>query len=239
MNLLETHQLNKWFGGLHVTGNVDFAVKRGEIHCLVGPNGAGKSTFFKLVLGEIVPDDGSIVFDGTDITRETSYRRIQRGISVKFQVPGVFPEMTVVQNLTVALQRRHKDVREVREQVDRLLPFLHLYDQAEQLAKNLSHGQKQWLEIGMALSLQPKLLLLDEPTAGMTADETYQTGQMILDLNKQGMSVLAVEHDMAFVRQIADRVTVLNYGKVFASGTIEDIENDERVIEIYLGKTHA
>lgn len=239
MNLLETQQLNKWFGGLHVTGNVDFAVERGEIHCLVGPNGAGKSTFFKLILGEIAADNGNIMFDGTDITHETSYRRIQRGISVKFQVPGVFPEMTVVQNLTVALQRRHKNINDVHAQIDQLLPFLHLSEQAEQLAQNLSHGQKQWLEIGMALSLQPKLLLLDEPTAGMTADETFQTGQMILDLNKEGMSVLAVEHDMAFVRQIADRVTVLNYGKVFASGTIEEIENDERVIEIYLGKTHA
>ncbi|HLS43490.1 MAG TPA: ABC transporter ATP-binding protein [Paenalcaligenes sp.] len=239
MNLLETHQLNKWFGGLHVTGNVDFALKRGEVHCLVGPNGAGKSTFFKLILGEITPNSGNIIFDGVDITREPSYRRIGRGISVKFQVPGVFPEMTVEHNLIVALQRRYTNVQEVQAHVNRLLPFLHLAEHAEQLAKNLSHGQKQWLEIGMALSLEPKLLMLDEPTAGMTPDETFQTGQMILDLNKEGVTVLAVEHDMAFVRQIADQVTVLNYGKVFASGTIADIENDERVIEIYLGKAHV
>lgn len=239
MNLLETKQLNKWFGGLHVTGNVDFALKRGQVHCLVGPNGAGKSTFFKLILGEIEPHSGTILFDDVDITRETSYRRIRRGISVKFQVPGVFPEMSVAQNLTVALQQKYAERLEVEKKVNELLPFIHLAEDAGQLAKNLSHGQKQWLEIGMAVSLQPKLLMLDEPTAGMTPDETYQTGQMILDLNQQGMTVLAVEHDMAFVRQIADRVTVLNYGKVFASGTIEEIESDERVIEIYLGKAHV
>src|SRR5699024_4851429 len=127
---------------------------------------------------------------------------------------------------------------ELSAAVERLLPFLHLANDAEQLAKNLSHGQKQWLEIGMAVALQPKLLMLDEPTAGMTPDETYQTGEMLLNLNQQGMSVLAIEHDMTFVRQIADRVTVLNYGKLFASGSINDIENDERVIEIYLGKAY-
>lgn len=239
MNLLETRQLNKWFGGLHVTGNVDFELKRGQVHCLVGPNGAGKSTFFKLILGEIAPNSGTILFDGVDITREPSYQRIRRGISVKFQVPGVFPDMSVAQNLTVALQQKHSERAEVEKKVNQLLPFINLAEDAEQLAKNLSHGQKQWLEIGMAVSLQPKLLMLDEPTAGMTPDETLQTGQMILDLNKQGMTVLAVEHDMAFVRQIADRVTVLNYGEVFASGSITEIENDERVIEIYLGKAHV
>lgn len=239
MNLLETTNLNKWFGGLHVTGDVSFALKRGEVHCLVGPNGAGKSTFFKLILGEIAPSSGNIVFDGVDITKEPSYRRIRRGISVKFQVPGIFPEMSVVQNLTVALQQRYVHRNEVEKQVNELLPFLHLANDAEQLAKNLSHGQKQWLEIGMAVSLQPKLLMLDEPTAGMTPDETHQTGQMILDLNQQGMTVLAVEHDMAFVRQIADEVTVLNYGKIFARGSIAEIESDERVIEIYLGKSNV
>lgn len=238
MNLLETKSLNKWFGGLHVTGDVNFALRDKEIHCLVGPNGAGKSTFFKLILGEIQPDSGSILFDGVDMTHETAYKRIRRGISVKFQVPGVFPEMSVVQNLTVALQQVHRCHHELIAAVERLLPFLHLANDAEQLAKNLSHGQKQWLEIGMAVALQPKLLMLDEPTAGMTPDETYQTGEMLLNLNQQGMSVLAIEHDMTFVRQIADRVTVLNYGKLFASGSINDIENDERVIEIYLGKAY-
>lgn len=239
MALLETRKLDKWFGGLHVTGGIDFALQEREIHCLVGPNGAGKSTFFHLVLGTFPPSGGSILFKGRDITRMPSYRRIRDGISVKFQVPGVFPEMSVRQNLQVALQRRYRSAGDVDEQTDRLLAFLHLDAHALQLAGNLSHGQKQWLEIGMAVSLQPTLLLLDEPTAGMTPDETEQTGRMILDLNRQGMAVLAVEHDMSFVRQVAQRVTVLNYGKIFASGTVADIERDERVVEIYLGKTHG
>src|SRR5690606_3689787 len=117
--------------------------------------------------------------------------------------------------------------------------FLHLAEHAKQLAKNLSHGQKHWLEIGMALSLEAKLLMLDEPTAGMTPDETFQTGQMILDLNKEGVTVLPLAHATSHGRRIADQVTVLNYGKIFASGTIADIENDERVIEIYLGKANV
>ncbi len=239
MTLLQTQCLDKWFGGLHVTGGIDFSLADQEIHCLVGPNGAGKSTFFHLLLGSLAPSGGTILFKGEDITHRPSYERIRRGISVKFQVPGVFADMSVHQNLQVALQRHYRKPVELNEHTDRLLEFLHLAPHAKQLAGNLSHGQKQWLEIGMAISLQPTLLLLDEPTAGMTPDETWQTGQMILDLNKQGMAVLAVEHDMSFVRQIAHRVTVLNYGKIFASGSISDIEQDERVVEIYLGKSHG
>lgn len=239
MPLLETRKLEKWFGGLHVTGCVDFALQKGEIHCLVGPNGAGKSTFFHLILGQLRPTSGSILFKGDDITALSSYKRIQRGISVKFQVPGIFPALSVVQNLVIALQRQYADVDARNAEVTRLLGFLRLDDAAAELAGNLSHGQKQWLEVGMAISLNPEVLLLDEPTAGMTPEETFQTGQMIMDLNKQGMTVLAVEHDMAFVRQIAQQVTVLNYGKIFATGSIADIENDERVIEIYLGKSNV
>lgn len=239
MALLETQKLDKWFGGLHVTGEIDFEVADGEIHCLVGPNGAGKSTFFRLILGQFPPTGGRILFKGEDITSMPSHERINRGISVKFQVPGVFNEMSVLQNLQVALQRRLAHVQEVAEEADRLLGFLNLREQTSQSAGNLSHGQKQWLEIGMAVALQPTLLLLDEPTAGMTPDETVQTGRMIQELNKAGMAVLAVEHDMSFVRQVAQRVTVLNYGKIFASGTIAEIEQHEGVVEIYLGKAHG
>jgi len=236
MALLQTRKLEKWFGGLHVTDSVDFSVQDGEIHCLVGPNGAGKSTFFYLLLGTLMPSSGTILFQGRDITRQPSYQRIRSGMSVKFQVPGVFQDMSVRQNLQVALQRLHADVAELAVQADQILEFLHLENHAAQLAGNLSHGQKQWLEIGMAVSLRPALLLLDEPTAGMTPEETEKTGQMVQDLNRQGMAVLAVEHDMNFVRQVAQRVTVLNQGQVFASGSIADIEQDERVVDIYLGK---
>jgi len=239
MALLRTQKLEKWFGGLHVTDNIDFTMERSEIHCLVGPNGAGKSTFFHLLLGTLTPTGGNIWFAGRDITHEPSYQRICNGMSVKFQVPGVFSDMSVRQNLQIALQRYYRDRTALNEEIDRILAFLHLQDQTMQLAGNLSHGQKQWLEIGMAISLRPALLLLDEPTAGMSSEETEQTGRMVQDLNQQGIAVLAVEHDMNFVRQVAQRVTVLNQGKVFASGTMAEIECDERVVDIYLGRIHA
>ena len=236
--ILETRALNKWFGGLHVTGGVDFALKTGEIHCLIGPNGAGKSTFFRLILGEHLPTSGAILFEGAEITREKPFQRIRRGISVKFQVPGIFKALSVRQNLQIALQH-HQAAHSLAEEIDRLLEFLKLKDAERTLAGNLSHGQKQWLEIGMAIALKPRLLLLDEPTAGMTPDETFATGEMVQALNREGVSVLAVEHDMAFVRQIAQAVTVLHFGKIFAQGSIEEIVADERVAAIYLGEVNA
>lgn len=234
MALLETRDLNKWFGGLHVTGGVNFALEPGEIHCLIGPNGAGKSTFFRLILGEHSPSSGRVIYDGEDVTKAKPFQRIRRGISVKFQVPGIFKALSVRQNLIIALQHHHAPAL-LSKEVDRLLEFLNLGEATDQLAGNLSHGQKQWLEIGMAIGLKPKLLLLDEPTAGMTPDETAATGEMVQALNREGVTVLAVEHDMAFVRQIAQRVTVLHFGKIFAQGTIDEIMADERVAAIYLG----
>ncbi|KQT84130.1 ABC transporter ATP-binding protein [Aurantimonas sp. Leaf443] len=236
--ILETRALNKWFGGLHVTGGVDFALERGRIHCLIGPNGAGKSTFFRLILGEHLPTSGAILYEGADISREKPFQRIRRGISVKFQVPGIFKALSVRQNLEIALQH-HRSAASLGEEIDRLLEFLKLTDAERMLAGNLSHGQKQWLEIGMAIALKPRLLLLDEPTAGMTPDETFATGEMVQALNRDGVTVLAVEHDMAFVRQIAQAVTVLHFGKIFAQGTIDEIVADERVAAIYLGEVHA
>ncbi|MEC5383559.1 ABC transporter ATP-binding protein [Aurantimonas sp. C2-6-R+9] len=238
MAILETRDLNKWFGGLHVTGGVDFVLQPGEIHCLIGPNGAGKSTFFRLILGEFLPTSGRIFYDGHDITRAKSFARIRQGISVKFQVPGIFKALSVRHNLQIALQH-HLAGHSLGEEIDRLLEFLKLKDTEKQLAGDLSHGQKQWLEIGMAIALKPKLLLLDEPTAGMTPDETFATGEMVQALNRDGVTVLAVEHDMAFVRQIAQSVTVLHFGKIFAQGTIDDIIADEGVAAIYLGEVHA
>jgi ABC-type uncharacterized transport system ATPase subunit len=238
MAILETHDLNKHFGGLHVTANVNFALEQGELHCLIGPNGAGKSTLFRLLLGEHLPSRGSIIYAGENITALKSFERIRRGMSVKFQVPGIFKALSARQNLEIALQH-HLERGSLGAEVDRLLAFLNLADVAPQLAGNLSHGQKQWLEIGMAISLKPKLLLLDEPTAGMSPDETHATGEIIKTLNAGGVTVLAVEHDMSFVRQVAQRVTVLHLGKIFAQGTIEEIVADERVAEIYLGHGHA
>ncbi|MFC7400097.1 ABC transporter ATP-binding protein [Chelatococcus sp. GCM10030263] len=238
MPLLETRGLNKHFGGLHVTADVNLALDEGEIHCLIGPNGAGKSTLFRLILGEYSPSSGHIVFADEDITALKPFQRIRRGMSVKFQVPGIFKALSVRQNLEIAMQHSYPPATLGRE-IDELLQFLKLTAEAGQLAGNLSHGQKQWLEIGMAISLKPRLLLLDEPTAGMSPEETHATGDMVKSLNAQGVTVLAVEHDMNFVRQVAQRVTVLHLGRVFAQGTIDEIVADERIAAIYLGQAHA
>ena len=237
MALLKTEKLNKHFGGLHVTADVTFSLEQGKIHCLIGPNGAGKSTFFRLLLGEYQPSSGTIVFNDQDITRLKPFQRINRGMSVKFQVPGIFGALSTRQNLEIALQQR-LSAATLDAEVERLLDFLQLAELADQQAGNLSHGFKQWLEIGMAIALQPKLLLLDEPTAGMSPEETFKTGEIVRQLNAQGMTVLAVEHDMNFVRQVADRVSVLHFGRIFAEGTIDEIVADDRVAAIYLGEKH-
>lgn len=235
---LELRALNKHFGGLHVINGVDLTLETGEIHCLIGPNGAGKSTLFRLILGEHCPGSGDILLAGENITALKPFARIRRGLSVKFQVPGVFNGLPVRQNLEIAAQRQHRGAA-LTDEIDRLLAFLGLESAQAQMAGNLSHGQKQWLEIGMAISLKPQLLLLDEPTAGMSPEETHATGEIVQQLNATGMTVLAIEHDMGFVRQIADKVTVLHLGQVFAQGTIDEIAADERVAAIYLGKPHA
>jgi branched-chain amino acid transport system ATP-binding protein len=229
--------VTKRFGGLTAVADVDLSVNVGEVHCLIGPNGAGKSTLFKLIVGLFPPTKGSIVFDTVDITRERPFARVQRGMSIKMQAPSVFKELPVRQNIEIALQGRLAGAERDAEE-DRLLALLNLSSDRQKLAGALSHGQQQWLEIGMALSLQPQLLLLDEPTAGMSPEETHQTGELIKSFNAQGMTVLVVEHDMAFVRQIAQRVTVLHLGKIFARGALDEIIQDEKVAEIYLGKTH-
>jgi len=192
---------------------------------------------FKLIVGVYEPSAGSILFDNIDITKERPYARVQRGMSIKMQAPSVFKEMPVWQNLDIALQRQRSGDELVTER-KRLLELLDLAADGDKPAGALAHGQQQWLEIGMALALRPRLLLLDEPTAGMSPEETHQTGELIKSLNREGMTVIVVEHDMAFIRQIAQRVTVLHLGQIFADGTLEQVINDPRVEEIYLGKAH-
>lgn len=238
MALVEVKGVSKRFGGLTAVSGVDLTVSAGEVHCLIGPNGAGKSTLFKLIVGLYPPTEGSILFDTVDITKERPYARVQRGMSIKMQAPSVFKELPVRQNIQTALQDRVSGAERIAEE-DRLLTLLDLAPDSSKLAGALSHGQQQWLEIGMALALKPQLLLLDEPTAGMSPEETFKTGELIKSFNAEGMTVLVVEHDMAFVRQVAQRVTVLHLGKIFARGNLDSILQDEKVAEIYLGKTHA
>ena len=236
--ILKTTAVAKTFGGLAAVSGVDFSVDEGEIHCLIGPNGAGKSTLFKLIVGTCAPTAGTIAFRGENITGMQPSARVRRGMSIKMQTPSIFRELPVRQNIQIALQH-HVATADLAREEERLLALLELSADATKLAGTLAHGQQQWLEIGMALALRPKLLLMDEPTAGMSTEETYKTGELIKSLNAEGMTVLVVEHDMAFIRQIAQRVTVLHFGKVFARGSIGEIIADPRVAEIYLGKTHA
>ena len=236
--LLEARGVTKSFGGLTAVSDVDLVIEAGDIHCLIGPNGAGKSTLFKLIVGREEASSGTILFGGEDVTKALPFARVQRGMSIKMQAPSVFKNLPTRQNLHIALQQR-VERRRIAAEEERLLDLLDLARDAGKPAGALSHGQQQWLEIGMALALRPLLVLLDEPTAGMSPEETYRTGELVKRLNADGMTVLAVEHDMAFVRQIARQVTVLHLGRVFAQGGIDAIVADPRVAEIYLGKPHA
>jgi len=231
--ILATRQLTKKFGGLTAVDDVDFEVNRGEIRCLIGPNGAGKSTLLNLITGKLSPSEGDIYFDGNDLTGLDPHERIDTGLSVKFQSPHVYENLSVKRNLQVPLQRTDRNVDRVMAET---LEQIALTEQADTPAGDLSHGQQQRLEIGMAITLDPELMLLDEPVAGMSVDETADVADLITSLNDDGMAFLVVEHDMEFVREISEQVTVLNQGAVFRQGPIEEIETDEAVRRIYLGE---
>jgi len=231
--ILATRQLTKKFGGLTAVDDVDFEVNRGEIRCLIGPNGAGKSTLLNLITGKLSPSEGDIYFDGNDLTGLDPHERIDTGLSVKFQSPHVYENLSVKRNLQVPLQRTDRNVDRVMAET---LEQIALTEQADTPAGDLSHGQQQRLEIGMAITLDPELMLLDEPVAGMSVDETADVADLITSLHDDGMAFLVVEHDMEFVREISEQVTVLNQGAVFRQGPIEEIETDEAVRRIYLGE---
>ena len=232
------------FDGFKAINKLSLDIAAGELRCIIGPNGAGKTTMMDIITGKTRPDSGTVFFGSTiDLLRYTEPQIAQMGIGRKFQKPTVFEQLTVFQNLELAL-KTHKGVRASMffrldsAQADRLaqvLDTIHLADSVHRLAGNLSHGQKQWLEIGMLLMQDPKLLLLDEPVAGMTDEETERTAQLFLSL-KGKHSLMVVEHDMSFIRTISEIVTVLCDGAVLAQGTLDQVQNDERVIEVYLGR---
>ncbi len=236
--------VNVSFDGFKAINNLSLDIAPGELRCIIGPNGAGKTTMMDIITGKTKPDSGSVFFGSTiDLLRYREAEIAAMGIGRKFQKPTVFEHLTVFENLELALAtdkgvRRSMVFRLSGQEKDRLgevLQTIHLADSAARLAGNLSHGQKQWLEIGMLLMQDPKLLLLDEPVAGMTDEETERTAQLFLTL-KGKHSLMVVEHDMSFIRTISEKVTVLCDGAVLAEGTLDEVQADERVIEVYLGR---
>jgi branched-chain amino acid transport system ATP-binding protein len=231
--LLESHGITKGFGGVQAINGLDLSLEEGELRCLIGPNGAGKSTFFSLLMGIHAPDSGRIIHRGHDITRMRPYLRVRRGLSLKFQTTRIYKNLTVDQNLNIP---HHQARGDENGAVSWAAQELGLQGRREVFARELSHAEQQWLEIVMALATDPDLLLLDEPTAGMTPEETHRTAEFTKSLNERGPAILAVEHDMAFVREIGRQVTVLHQGSIFASGTVEEIEAHHDVQRIYLGE---
>jgi urea transport system ATP-binding protein len=232
------------FDGFKAIDKLSLDIAPGELRCVIGPNGAGKTTMMDIITGKTRPDEGTVFFGSTiDLLRFNEPQIAQMGIGRKFQKPTVFEQLTVFENLELALKtgkgvRSSMFFRLDSGQGDRLaevLHTIHLAGSVTRMAGTLSHGQKQWLEIGMLLMQDPKLLLLDEPVAGMTDEETARTAELFLDL-KGRHSLMVVEHDMSFIKSISEIVTVLSEGSVLAQGTLEQVQNDERVIEVYLGR---
>ena len=232
------------FDGFKAINKLSLDIAPGELRCIIGPNGAGKTTLMDIITGKTRPDEGTVYFGSTiDLLRYKEAQIAQLGIGRKFQKPTVFEHLTVFENLELALKTNKSVKASMFFRLDSLqsdkladmLVTIHLGGNVGRPAGNLSHGQKQWLEIGMLLMQDPKLLLLDEPVAGMTDEETARTAELFLSL-KGKHSLMVVEHDMSFIRTISDIVTVLCDGSVLAQGTLDQVQADERVVEVYLGR---
>jgi urea transport system ATP-binding protein len=236
------------FDGFKALNDLTLILDAGELRSIIGPNGAGKTTLMDVITGKTAPDEGSVylVGHGRDLIGLSEHEIAQLGICRKFQRPTVFQGHTVLENLELALSGNRSVWRSLfgtlssaeREEIDRTLEIIGLKSQRERLAGELAHGQKQWLEIGMLLAQHPRVLLVDEPVAGMTQSETEHTAELLASLAGE-RTVVVVEHDMEFVRRIAKRVTVLHEGSVLSEGTLDEVQANERVIEVYLGEKHA
>ncbi len=242
--ILYLEDVNVSFDGFKAINNLSLDIAPGELRCIIGPNGAGKTTMMDIITGKTRPDSGKVFFGSTiDLLRFNEPQIAQLGIGRKFQKPTVFEQLTVFENLELALKTDKSVKSSMRFRLDSaqsdhladILRTIHLAQDVTRQAGNLSHGQKQWLEIGMLLMQGPKLLLLDEPVAGMTDHETERTAELFLSL-KGKHSLMVVEHDMSFINTISDIVTVLCDGAVLAQGTLAQVQADERVIEVYLGR---
>ena len=240
--VLRTDGLTVRFGGLTALNNVSMSVPRGQIRAVIGPNGAGKSTFFNCLTGVIRPTSGRIVFDGEDITGLPPYLISRKGLARSYQITNILPRATVLENVRIAAQsrrynwrmlRHHRAYTDVLDRAHAVLASIGLDDKAEELAANLSHGEQRTLEIAIALATQPKVLCLDEPTAGMSVAETHYTVELIRRI-AANLTILIVEHDMEVVMGLASAVTVLHYGEILAEGSPAEIQANARVQEVYL-----
>jgi len=235
--LLETRRLTKDFGGVHAVAAVDFRLRRGELRCLIGPNGAGKSTFFKMLTGQLRPTSGAILFEGSDIAGEPQHRIARLGIGIKNQVPSVWDGLSVYEHFWIAANHRAGS-RSAAMLTDSLLTHLGLEPIARCVVGELSHGERQWVEIGMVIAQDPKLILLDEPTAGMGTDEVERTVSLLRAINAR-TTLIVVEHDMQFIEMIAGTVTVFHQGRILIEDTMEKVLNNPMVREVYLGPGRA
>lgn len=245
MAILEVKNLHKDFSGLKVLFGIDLSLEEGDRHAVIGPNGAGKSTLFNLITGKYVPTRGQVLFDGQDITGFPPHRVARLGLARSFQITNIFRTMTVFQNVRNAVLSRKgmryqvisrlSSLASVNDEVDSILSQIGLLDRRDVPAGELAHGQQRALEIGLTLAMDPKLILLDEPTAGMSSSESRDTVSLIERVTR-GRTLVIVEHDMDVVFRIANRITVIYYGKVLASGLPEEIRNDQRVKDAYLGE---
>jgi branched-chain amino acid transport system ATP-binding protein len=240
--ILKTELLTVRFGGLAALSQVNFEVQPGEVRAVIGPNGAGKSTFFNCLTGVLRPTSGSILFNGEEITGLPSNKISQRGIARSYQITNILPNATTLENVRIATQSRrhawnmvahHSAFSDINEKAEIALDSVGLLSKAGELAANLSHGEQRNLEIGIALATEPSLLCLDEPTAGMSAAETHDTMQLVKRIG-ENLTILIVEHDMEVVMELADRITVLHYGAILAEGTPEEIQENPKVLEVYL-----
>lgn len=244
--LLAAEGVNKSFAGFQAIRDLSFYIDEGELRTVIGPNGAGKTTFLDLITGRTKPDSGTITFgDRHDLTRLNEYEIYQLGIGRKFQTPTVYLDHSVFENLLLSLEGSRGVWKSLftrvkageRERIHEILETIHLVDKPHAKAGSLAHGQKQWLEVGMLLAQNARLLLIDEPAAGMSDEETERTGELLLSLAGRH-TIIVIEHDMVFVRQIAAgrRVTVLHQGSVLCEGPVDAVQNNEKVIEVYLGR---
>jgi branched-chain amino acid transport system permease protein len=233
---LEVVDLRRSFGGLVALDGVSVSFKPKGVHCLIGPNGAGKSTLFNLLVGRYSPSSGEAFLDGTSLTRWRPDQRARHGIGIKLQVPSLFTELSVLENVWLAAYCRVRDPDEATRSAVDTLAWLDLRPRAHDPAGQLAHGEQQWLEIAMVLAQGPRVILLDEPTAGMTREETFRTAELVKALGER-TAVIVVEHDMEFVRALDAPVTMFHEGQVFARGSLAELREDDRVLDVYLGRT--